>query len=71
MWKSTEFRTNEVDGWGLLRGGKPESRWIERFARGTVWEGMYVAGVRHGNWVERYPGGAVYEGPYVDGKMSA
>lgn len=68
VWKSTESRTNEVEGGGLLRGGKPEGRWIERFARGIVWEGMYVAGVRHGNWVERYPGGAVHEGPYVDGK---
>lgn len=67
-WKGTPFRVVEVEGKGLLRSGRMEGRWIERFSRGTVWEGLYLEGKRHGHWVERYVGGAVHEGPYLEGK---
>ena len=67
-WKGTPFRVVEVEGTGLLRSGRMEGRWIERFSRGTVWEGLYLEGKRHGHWVERYVGGAVHEGPYLEGK---
>ena len=67
-WKGTAFRVVAVEGTGILRNGRMEGRWIERFVRGTVWEGLYLEGKRHGRWVERHPSGTVHEGPYVEGK---
>ena len=67
-WKGTPFRAIEVEGGGMLRSGRMEGRWIERFSRGTAWEGLYLEGKRQGRWVERYVDGTVSEGPYVDGK---
>lgn len=67
-WKGTPLRVFEVEGTGMLRSGRMEGHWIERFSRGTVWEGLYLEGKRHGHWAERYVSGAVNEGPYVEGK---
>ena len=67
-WKGTAFRVVAVEGTGILCNGRMEGRWIERFVRGTVWEGLYLEGKRHGRWVERHPSGTVHEGPYVEGK---
>ena len=38
-----------------------------RYAGGTVGEGPYVDGERHGHWVLRWDGGGA-EGPFVNGK---
>ena len=38
-WKGTAFRVVAVEGTGILRSGRMEGRWIERFVRGTVWKG--------------------------------
>lgn len=67
-WRGTPFRVVEVEGAGLLRSGKMDGPWTERFVGGGTWKGLYLDGKRHGHWVERYVGGAVHEGPYMDGK---
>ena len=53
---------------GLLVKGKMDSKWVLRFANGTVQEGPYVDGKRHGEWIFRYTGGQSWEGAYLDGK---
>ncbi len=37
-------------------------------ADGSVWEGPFVDGKKHGNWVVRLADGTVAEGPFVDDK---
>ena len=59
---------SDIEESGLLRNGKKQGRGVLRFAGGTVEEGPYVDGKRHGRWVRRLAG-VVLEGPYVDGKQ--
>ena len=43
--------------------------WVERWANGTVGEGLYVEGKRHGMWVIRDANGIVNQGSYLEGKQ--
>ena len=54
---------------GTLIDGKKNGHWIERYAKGFVFEGPYRDGVKHGPWVLRSPDGSVgAEGRFVTGK---
>ena len=56
---------------GLLDAKRKRDEGRQKFtaADGTVWEGPFVDGMKHGDWVLRFASGNVWEGPYVDGKM--
>ena len=58
----------ENESTGVLRIGKREGHWVERYASGTVQEGPYVDGKQHGRWVVRFANGTVSEGPVSHGK---
>ena len=68
-WKGTAFRVVAVEGTGILRNGRMEGRWIERFVRGTVWEGLYLEGKRHGRLVSCFPGEGTWIEIWVDGTV--
>ena len=57
------------EGIGTLVWGKLDGHWALSYSDGTVAEGPFVDGERHGHWViRRAPGDWVEEGPYVDGE---
>ena len=59
---------NSGESTGTLVRGRPDGRWVFRFAGGTAGEASYMNGKLHGRWVIRFARGGAQEGPYVDGK---
>ena len=73
-WKSEsgELKYEET---GSLRGGKAFGEWVLRYPKGSVGEGPYENGERHGQWSFQWADnngnltGGGMQGPYVGGKM--
>ena len=61
---------DETQSTGVLRNGKREGHWVQRYADGTVEEGPYVDGNQHGRWMARFADGGSLEGPVVDGNQT-
>lgn len=58
-------------GRGSFQSGKRVGRWVEGAyggIHGTMDEGPYVDGKRHGNWLHDFGGWIIKKGPYVNGE---
>ena len=60
---------SDIEESGLLRNGKPEGRWVQRYSHGRVQEGPYVDGNKHGRWVVRFADGGVRELTFVNDRF--
>ena len=67
IWTIDDLSEEEV---GLLDHGIKQLQWTIRHSDGTVSEGRYVDGYRHGRWTTQYPGGRTAGGSYVHGYRS-
>ena len=58
----------ETQSRGVLRNGKREGHWVQRYPDGEVQEGSYVDGKRHGQWVVRSLDGTTRTRTFVRGE---
>ena len=59
---------SDIEESGLLRNGKPEGRWVQRYSSGRVQEGAFVDGKREGKWTLQWGDEGSGEEWYVNGK---